>query len=108
MAKAEERASSTVEWLLDNAMVLSLNKSMFIIMDTRELWRARGIPTKLSIQVQGKQLPCLKNTKLLGFTLNQDATWENPRWWCKEQEEKLTGLICQLNRAVGVIKKLAA
>ena len=49
----------------------------------------------------------MKSTKLLGFTINQDATWENHLWGCKEQEVKVPGLICQLNRAVGVIKKLA-
>ena len=31
IARAESRASQTVEWLLDNGMVLSLHKSMFIV-----------------------------------------------------------------------------
>ena len=72
-----------MEWLLDNGMVLRLNKSMFIVQATRELRRASGIPKNPSIQVQDKQLPCLKSTKLLGFTLNQDVIWENHLWECK-------------------------
>ena len=107
MEKAEERASSTVEWLLDNGMVLSLNKSMFIVQASRELWRTRDIHANLNISVQGKELPCLQSTKLLEFILNQDDTWENHLWGYRDEEVKLPGLICALNRAVGVIKKLA-
>ena len=76
LARAEERAAHIVEWLLDNCMVLSLHKSMFIVQATRELRRTRAIPFNLTITVQNHYLPNVQSSKLLGLTLNQDITWD--------------------------------
>ena len=77
LTRAEERAKDTVEWLLDNGMVLSLHKSMVIVQATKELRRAKGVPTSMSINVNGQILKSVQSAKLLGVVLNQDMTWES-------------------------------
>ena len=88
---------STVMWLLDNGMVLSLNKSMVIVQATRELKRTRGIPSNLTIRVQGRQLPCVESTKFLGA----------PPVGLHRPGRKVTRNYLQLNRALGDNKRLA-
>ena len=108
LLKAEERATETVEWLLDNGMVLSLHKSMTIVQATKELRRARGVPANLSINVSGQAVKCVQSAKLLGIVINEDMTWESHLWGhTNNKGEKVPGLVCQLARTVGLLKKLS-
>ena len=57
--KAKYRADQTVEWLLDNGMVLSLQKSMFMVQATKELRRTKQIHDNLVINVGGVDVKCV-------------------------------------------------
>ena len=80
LEKAENRARKTVEWLLDNGMVLSLHKSKFIVQATRELRRTRAIPDDMTISVHNQSLPSTKGTTLLGMILDENITWSTHLW----------------------------
>ena len=106
--KAKYRADQTVEWLLDNGMVLSLQKSMFMVQATKELRRTKQIPDNLVINVGGVDIKCVETAKLLGLVLNQDMTWEHHLWGYKgEDDEMVPGLICMLSHTIGLLRKLA-
>ena len=88
LARAKARATDTVEWLLDNGMVLSLHNSMFIVQATRDLRRARNIPQKLSKLINGSKLESVESAKLLEMTLNKDMTWEHHLWGTRDHRDE--------------------
>ena len=88
LRKAEDRAHQTVEWLLDNGMVLILQKSMLIVQATKELRRVKQIPDNMTLNVSGVAVKCVTSAKLLGLTLNQDITWEQHLWGHKGENNQ--------------------
>ena len=97
-----------MEWLLDHGMVLSLQKSMFMVQATKELRRTKQIPDNLIINAGGVYVKCVETAKLLGLVLNQDITFKYHLWGYKgEDDEMVPGLICMLSQIIGLLRKLA-
>ena len=57
LARAESRAGQTVEWFLDNDMVLSLHNFRFIVQAMKELRRTRNMPKIRPSECKAKFCP---------------------------------------------------
>ena len=56
------------------------------------------------IQVDGKEIEETESEKLLGVVINNELTWKNHLYGDNENE----GLVPQLSKRIGILKKLSS
>ena len=98
----EQEAGNSASWLKDNRLCVAGDKSKLMIIGTRKLRLSKEL-TEMSIKVDGKDIKETPSEKLLGVVLNNELTWKNHLYGDKENE----GLIPQLSKRIGVMKRLA-
>ena len=108
--KIQEKANSATQWIQDNRMICSGEKTKLLVVGTKELRRVRlqAHNKVLSVSVCGQEILETKDEKLLGIIISNDLTWNTHLYGNKLQgKDKLVGLVPQLSQRVGVIKKLS-
>ena len=84
------------------------HKSKFLLACSRELWNSCLCGQNHSIKVEDKVVCETKSEKLLGLFLDQDLPWKTYLWgenW--RDENNWPGLLPQLTKRVGLIRKLS-
>ena len=93
--KIQREATRTTEWVSDNRMVCSGNKTKLLII--RKAQRRKRLLTdrniKIEIEACGKKVTESNSEKLLGLTVNNQQTWSDylygEQWREKDNEQKI-------------------
>ena len=78
--RLQDRVNNAVTWLEDNKMVISPDKSKFIISMTNEQRAIRHPNLSISINVNNTTITATPSEKLLGVVISQDMTWTPYLW----------------------------
>ena len=78
--RLQDRVNNAVTWLEDNKMVISPDKSKFIISMTNEQRAIRHPNLSISINVNNTTITATPSEKLLGVVISQDMTWTPFLW----------------------------
>ena len=100
--RIQAEASKSAEWIVDNKLCVSGEKSKLLIVGSRALKKSR-INEKISIIIDGKEVEETCNEKLLGVVINNELGWKPHIYG----DENNLGLIQKLAQRVGIIRKLA-
>ena len=100
--KLHREVNNSVNWLKDNRLCVAGDKSKLLIVGTEQLKRTR-LNSKLAIVVDQDIIEETKSEKLLGVVVNNKLTWKEHLHGDNENE----GLITQLKKRVGTLKRLA-
>ena len=100
--KLQREVDNSVNWLKDNRLCVAGDKSKILIVSTKQLRRAR-LRNKLAIVVDQDIIEETTSEKLLGVVVNNTLTWKEHLYGDNENE----GLITQLKKRVGTLKRLA-
>ena len=98
----QQEANNSASWLSDNKLCVAGDKSKLLVVGTRKR-RSQKLDAKLSIIVDGKEIVESESEKLLGVVINNELTWKNHLHGDAENE----GLINQLSKRIGILKKLS-
>ena len=90
----EREAGNSAQWLTDNRLCVAGDKSKLLVIGTNRL-RASKVDNKEVVETNSE--------KLLGLVINNQLTWRNHLYGDDENE----GLVQQLSKRLGVMKKLA-
>ena len=100
--KLQREVDTSLNWLKDNRLWVAGDKSKILIVSTKQLRRAR-LRNKLAIVVDQDIIEETTSEKLLGVVVNNTLTWKEHLYGDNENE----GLITQLKKRVGTLKRLA-
>ena len=110
VAKLQQEAEHSCDWLQDNRMCVAGHKSKLLVVGTKELRRNRLDGRELCIEVDGKLVKETQSEKLLGVILNNKLTWKEhlygETWRTDVQNNQ--GLIPQLSQRLGIFRRLSA
>ena len=98
----QQEAGNSAEWLADNKLCVAGDKSKLLVIGTRKM-RSQKLHGRMTINVDGKDILETDSEKLLGVVINNELTWKNHLYGDAENE----GLIPQLSRRIGILKKLS-
>ena len=101
--KIQAEASNSSQWLKDNRLCVAGEKSKLLVLGRREMRLAKLDRNDMEIVVDGKLVTESSSEKLLGLVMNNNLTWKNHLYGDGEN----TGLIPQLARRLGMLKRLA-
>ena len=107
--KLQVQANRSTEWIRDNEMVCSGDKTKLVVVGTRSLRQRKLTNQNKSIQVNvcGKVVEESDHEKLLGVIITNDMSWKGHLYDNgKTGKEKLTGLTTKLGQRVGILTKL--
>ena len=107
--KIQREADRSTEWVSDNRMVCSGEKTKLLIIGTPQLRKSRLLDRDISIQINvcGMNVKESKSEKLLGLVVNNQLTWTEYLYgesWREEGNAK--GLIPQLSQRVGLLRRI--
>ena len=108
--KLQVQANSSAEWVRDNCMVCSGEKTKLLTITTRDIRNRNLLPNnrKLQVEVCGKVVNESVDEKLLGVIVSNDLRWKTHLYGNnKTGKEKLKGLIPKLAQRVGILSKLS-
>ena len=97
--KIQHEADCSANWLADNWMCVSGDKSKLLIMGTKKL-RASKLGEPFKMVVDNREVKETKSEKLLGVIINNELTWKehlHGETW-RENGENSPGLIAQLGQ----------
>ena len=106
--KLQIKANWATQWIQDNKMICSGDKTKLLVVATKELRAARleNIDKKLVVKVGDKNVVESKDDKLLGMIMSNDLTWHTNLYGNKlKGKDKLVGLVPQLSQRVGLLYK---
>ena len=93
--KLQAKADSATQWIADNRMICSGEKTKLLVVGTREL-RSKRLETmnkKLTARVCGQEIIESDDEKLLGMIVSNNLTWNTHLYGNNLQgKEKLDGL----------------
>ena len=98
----ESEANNSAEWLKDNKLCVAAEKSKLLIVGSTKL-KSSVRSTTLKIKVDGKDIVESESEKLLGVVMDNDLTWKSHLYGNEDNE----GIVSQLSKRLGVLKKLA-
>ena len=98
-----QEARNSANWLSDNRLCVAGDKSKLLVIGTRQL-RNQKLSQKMKIHIEGKEIIETNSEKLLGVVINNELTWKNHLYGDDENE----GLVPQLSKRIGILKKLSA
>ena len=109
-SKLQMQASSSTQWIRDNKMLCSGEKTKLLIVCNRETRENKidSINKHFAIEVCGKVIKETSNEKLLGVIMSSNMSWNTHLYGNKETgKEKIQGIIPQLSQRVGIISQLS-
>ena len=98
----EQEAGNSAQWLKDNRLCVAGEKSKLLVIGTKQLKASKSL-REMTISVDNKEITESKSEKLLGVVINNELTWKNHLYGDEENE----GLVKQLSKRLGVMKKMA-
>ena len=98
----ECEAGNSAQWLKDNRLCVAGDKSKLLVIGTRKL-RSSKIIEKAKIKVDNKEIIETDSERLLGVVVNNELTWKSHLYGDADNE----GLLQQLSKRIGVMKKMA-
>ena len=99
------KADDSSEWLKDNRMCVAGTKSKLLIIGIKQQKKAAYQQVdSFSVTIDGQKILESKSEKLLGLVISNDLTWRD---YLHGEGCNIPGLICQLSRRVGMIKRLS-
>ena len=98
----QQEAQNSASWLSDNKLCVAGEKSKLLVIGTR-MRRQQKLNSKMTINVDGKEVVETESEKLLGVIINNELTWKHHLYGDDDNE----GLITQLSRRIGILKKLS-
>ena len=98
----QQETENSAAWLSDNRLCVAGDKSKLMVIGTRSL-RNQKLTNKMKIQVDGKEVTQSESEKLLGVVINSELTWRTHLYGDNENE----GLVPQLSKRIGILKKLS-
>ena len=98
----QQEAKNSADWLTDNRLCVAGDKSKLMVIGTRKL-RTQKLHEEMQIEVDGKEITESESEKLLGVVINNELTWSNHLYGDEENE----GLVPQLSKRLGILKKLS-
>ena len=101
--KIQSEAENSTQWLSDNRLCVAEGKSKLLVIGTSQLKASKAIIEDKSIVVDNKIVMESSSEKLLGLVLNNKLTWKNHLYG----DEENMGLVPQLNRRLGMLKRLS-
>ena len=104
-AKIQKEADRSPDWVKDNKLVCSGEKTKLLVMGTPELRQSRITSRNISfkISVAGHDVSETESDKLLGIVINNKLTWHDHLYG----NEQHTGLVTKLSQRAGIIYKLS-
>ena len=106
--KIQHQADCSANWLADNRMCVSGDKTKLLIMGTKKLKTTR-LREPIKIVVDNREVKETRSEKLLGVTINNELTWKehlHGETW-RENGDNSPGLIAQLGQRLGILKKIS-
>ena len=100
--KIQQEAENSASWLSDNGLCVAGDKSKLLAIGTRQR-RNQKLSNKMSIHIDGKEIIESDSEKLLGVVINNELTWKNHL----HGDDSNEGLISQLSRRIGIMKRLS-
>ena len=109
--KLQVQANHSVQWIRDNEMVCSGEKTKLLIISTKELRQSKltSIDKKIKVNVCGKTITESKSEKLSGIMIDNDLTFKTYLYGNdKTGSDKETGILTKLSQRIGILKKLSS
>jgi hypothetical protein len=100
--KLHAKADSVTQWIADNKMICSGEKTQLLVVVTRELRTARLVTRnrKLTGKVCGQEIIESDYEKLMGITISNNLTWNTHLYGNNLQgKDKLVSLVPQLSQS---------
>ena len=101
-ALISQEAGNSARWLTDNRLCVAGEKSKLLVIGTSQL-RSQKLHNKMKIMVADEEILETDSEKLLGVVINSELTWKNHLYGDGENE----GLVSQLSKRIGILKKLS-
>ena len=104
-AKIQKEADRSTDWVTDNKLVCSGEKTKLLVIGTPELRKSRITSRNIffKISVAGHDVSETESDKLLGIVINNKLTWHDHLYG----NEQHTGLVTKLSQRAGIIYKLS-
>ena len=96
-------ADNSAQWLRDNRLCVAGEKTKLLVLGTSQLKASKLINEDRHIVVDNKLVRESSSEKLLGLVLSNKLTWKAHLYG----DEENMGLVQQLNRRVGMLKRLS-
>ena len=105
--KLGEAAESSTNWISDNRMLCSGEKTKLLIVTTRENRAHKLAGKEIRVTVCGKEIKESQDEKLLGIMMSSNMTWSTYLHGNKlTGKDKVVGLVPQLSQRVGMLAQL--
>ena len=95
--KIQDEAKNSTDWIADNRMVCSGEKTKLLVLGTSQLRKTKLLGCKISVSVCGKTVEASRSEPLLGLIVNDEMCWA----------EYLDGLFAKLSQRVGLLMKVS-
>ena len=108
--KLQIQADFSTQWVHDNKMVCSGEKTKVMILCTKDTREAKlsSIDKTIKVNVCGKVVTETVDEKLLGMIISNNLSWKTYLHGNqKTGDEKIVGLIAKLSQRVGILTKLS-
>ena len=104
-AKIQKEANLSADWVTDNKLVCSGEKTKLLVISTAELRQSRMTSKNISLKitVAGHEVMESTSEKLLGMIVNNKLTWHDHLYG----NEQHPGLVTKLSQRAGILKKLS-
>ena len=105
VTKIQKEADLSTDWVTDNKLVCSGEKTKLLVIGTAELRQSRITSKNISIQITvgGHEVQESTSEKLLGMIVNNRLTWHEHLYG----NEQHTGLLAKLSQRAGIVHKLS-
>ena len=105
--KLQKQADSSVQWIQDNKMLCSGDKTKLLVIGTRGLKQAQLEDRVLKVRVGDNTVEETKDEKLLGILMSNNYCWNSHlNGNGKKGKDKVMGLLPKLSQRVGMLGKL--
>ena len=107
--KIQREANRSTEWVKDNRMVCSGDKTKLLVIGTSQLRKSRLIDKDIIIKINvcGQTVTESSSEKLLGLIVNNKQTWKDYLYGEQWRDRgNAPGLIPQLSQRVGLLKRV--
>ena len=108
--KLQIQAKKSTEWIRDNNMVCSGEKTKLLVIGTKGKRNQKLVANNKVIRVEvcDKIVEESKDEKLLGIIISNDLTWKTHLYGNKlTGDDKIVGLVSKLSQRVGILYKLS-
>ena len=105
--KLQKQADSSVQWIQDNKMLVSGDKTKLLVIGNRALKLSKLEDRVLKVKVGDNTVEETKDEKLLGILMSNNYSWNSHLYGNgKKGKDKVMGLIPKLSQRVGMLGKL--